>query len=311
MTPAQFRSAAQKGQRDLKRAVDDHNRQVKKFNTAVDQARREQKRAVENYNREARTYNAKVRAHNQRVDSQRRRLDQEIRRLNSRPTTTTFTDLRSTTTGFVRTYEIAERSLAGSAGIAKQFLDLTSDEAANTVYLLNALDGDGSADQDMTEDELRGPSLAKELSDYGQDLVNRWTGALFALSPHNPDAARHFCTSAREVVITMLDRSAPDAVVLRDDPDCEVTDKKVPTRRAKISYLLSLHGVASSELANAVKEDVDNVLSLFRIFNDGTHGHAGRFNITELTAIRIRVEGAVSFIHRLVSAARASTAPST
>jgi hypothetical protein len=51
-----------------------------------------------------------------------------------------------------------------------------------------------------------------------------------------------------------------------------------------------------------VSEDVDNVLSLFRVFNDGTHGHAGRFDISELTAIRTRVESAVAFLAHLTAA---------
>ena len=43
-----------------------------------------------------------------------------------------------------------------------------------------------------------------------------------------------------------------------------------------------------------------NMLSLFRVFNDGTHGHAGRFTITELSALRTRVESAIGFMHQLV-----------
>ena len=135
----------------------------------------------------------------------------------------------------------------------------------------------------------------------GQDLVDRWVGALFALSPANPDAARHFCTSAREVVITMLDASAPDPEVLTADPRCEMTDRGAPTRRAKITYLLIRHGVTAGEITELVADDMDNVLSLFRTFNNGTHGHAGRFSLTELTALRTRVESAVSFIHQVVS----------
>lgn len=40
--------------------------------------------------------------------------------------------------------------------------------------------------------------------------MDRWKGALFSLSPTNPDAAQHFCTSAREVLTSMLDIAAPD-----------------------------------------------------------------------------------------------------
>jgi hypothetical protein len=51
-----------------------------------------------------------------------------------------------------------------------------------------------------------------------------------------------------------------------------------------------------------VDEDVTNLLSLFRTFNDGTHGHAGRFTITELSGLSTRVEAAIGFIHQVVTA---------
>ncbi len=47
---------------------------------------------------------------------------------------------------------------------------------------------------------------------------------------------------------------------------------------------------------------MNNVLALFRDFNDGTHGHAGRFTVTHLIAIRMRVESAITFIHALCRA---------
>lgn len=294
MTPSQFKSAMQKAQRDTKRAVDNYNRAAKQYNSAV-------KKFVNDYNREVRNYNAKARAHNQRVESQRRRLNQEISRLQSRPTSTTFTVTRRSTTTFVDAYSRAESRLAGQGGATQEFLDLASDEAANSVYLLNALDGDGDPDDDLTTEELSSPSLREELSRFGADLVNRWTGALYALSPQNPDAARHFCTSAREVVISILDTSAPDATVVKEVPNCEMHDKKAPTRRAKVTYLLQRKGIESVELADAVAEDVNNVLDLFGDFNRGTHGHAGSFTLTELTAIRTRVESAVSFLTKLAA----------
>jgi len=141
--------------------------------------------------------------------------------------------------------------------------------------------------------------MQAELVTFAQDLVDRWTGALFSLSPSNPDAARHFCTSAREVLIAMLDQSAPDDLVTADQPDCDRTDRGVPTRRAKVGYLLRRKGIEDDSLEDLVEEDMNNVLTLFRAFNDGTHGHAGRFTITQLSALRIRVESAIGFIHTL------------
>ena len=296
MTPSQFRAAVQKAQRDQKRAIDNYNREVRKHNAAV-------KKAVDDYNREVRNYNSRARAHNREVENQRRRVRQEIQRLRSRSTSGGFVTVRASTETFVRTYEGVEAALARRSLTVEErrFLDLTSDEAANSAYLMNALDGDGAPEDDLDEEQLRAPSLASELATFGQDLVSRWTGALFALSPANPDAARHFCTSAREVVVTMLEGSAPDAAVLSADPGCETTDRGAPTRRAKITYLMNRQGVMAEGISELAAEDIENVLSLFRTFNDGTHGHAGRFTLTELTALRTRVESAVSFLHQVVS----------
>jgi hypothetical protein len=296
LTPAQARAALQKAQRDQKRAIDNYNREARKHNASV-------KRAVNDYNREVRNYNTKARAHNRSVENQRRRLQQEISRLNSRPASTTFTEYRTSTTAFVDVYSRAEVSLAARPGSRadEQFLNLGSDEAANSVYLANALDGDGDSADAFTEDELRAPSMRDELSHFGDDLVDRWVGALYALSPQNPDAARHFCTSAREVVVTMLDTSAPDAEVKTADPNCQLTDAGAVTRRSKIEYLLRRQGVENAGIADVVSSDVDNLLSLFRTFNDGTHGHSGRFTITELSAIRTRVESAIRFVHLVVT----------
>lgn len=294
MTPAQFKAAANKAQRQQKQAVDKYNREARRHNAAVN-------KAVNDYNREARTYNAKARAHNARVENQRHRIQQEIRRLNSRPAGTTFVTYRSSVESLTRTYTVTEQRLAGGSitPAGRELVDRGSEEAANSAYLLNALDGDGAPEDDPTEDELRGPSMQAELSTFSEDLVDRWTGALFSLSPRNPDAARHFCTSAREVLIAMIGHAAPDSRVTEADPTCDRTDRGVPTRRAKVGFLLQRKGINEISIEDLVEEDVDNVLTLFRDFNNGTHGHAGRFTITQLNALRIRVESAIGFIHAL------------
>ncbi|MET8519509.1 hypothetical protein [Nocardioides sp. NPDC004968] len=270
------------------------------FRAAVQKAQRQQKKAVNDYKREVRTYNAAVRRHNTAVENQRRRLDQEIRRVNSRESST-FTGYRTSVTTLARSYEETEQHLAGHAlSVAeREIVDRVSEGAADSAYLLNALDGDGDPEADPTEDELRSPSLQTELQAFSPDLVARWTGALFALSPSNPDAARHFCTSARELMIEMLNIAAPDPDVLAADPTCDTRDNGEVTRKAKVKYLVNRRGVTDVSITDLVEADQDNVVTLFRTFNQGTHGQAGRFDITQLNAVRQRVESAVSFVHSL------------
>ena len=42
-------------------------------------------------------------------------------------------------------------------------------------------------------------------------------------------------------------------------------------------------------------------MTLFDEFNSGTHGHAGRFDLATLTAIKGRVEGAIQFVTPIAS----------
>ncbi|MGY0388269.1 pPIWI-associating nuclease domain-containing protein [Nocardioides sp. WG-D5] len=298
MTPAQFRSAVQKAQREQKQAINNYNREVRKYNAGV-------KKAVDTYNREARAYNAKVRRHNAKVENQRRRLNQEIQRLNSRPTSTTYVTYQTSVTTLARSYEQTEERLAGRAltPAEREVIDRVSEDAANSAYLLNALEGDGESEDDPTEDELRASSLQAELAAFSQDLKERWAGALFALSPRNPDAARHFCTSAREVLVEMLDVAAPDKAVLAANPNCPKVEQGVhagkPSRRAKVEYLLARRSITDPAITGLVEADMENVVNLFGTLNRGTHGHAGRFTITQLSAIRERIEAAVVFVYSL------------
>ena len=125
-------------------------------------------------------------------------------------------------------------------------------------------------------------------------------GALYALSPANPDAARHFCTSSREILVSVLDIQAPDEVVLTHIPNCSTTEQGRPTRRAKIEFCLERKVVVAPELVDFINEDLENVSMLFGVFNEGTHGAAGKFDLDELASLKTRVEDAIRFLHRLV-----------
>jgi hypothetical protein len=139
-----------------------------------------------------------------------------------------------------------------------------------------------------------------ELDALPEDLRQRWSGALFALNPRNPEAGRHFCTSAREILISVVDSSASDAEVVAADPNCRLADGRV-ARRAKITFCLARKNLQDGSLASMVDADVDNVLDLFGIVNAGTHGVAGTYDIDALTAIKRRVEDAIRFLHLLLN----------
>lgn len=113
-----------------------------------------------------------------------------------------------------------------------------------------------------------------------------WNGALFALNPNNPDAARHFCTSAREMMAAILGVEAPDGAVIAANADFIPTPNGGVSRRAKIHHVLARSGNAVAEMVEFVDADIDDVITLFNDFDHGTHGTAGRFPMTELIVPR-------------------------
>ncbi|MCW2843408.1 MAG: hypothetical protein JWN22_1324 [Nocardioides sp.] len=46
--------------------------------------------------------------------------------------------------------------------------------------------------------------------------------------------------------------------------------------------------------------DLDNVIELFKIFNDGTHGSADKFSVRQLVALRALVQSAIRFLHAVI-----------
>ena len=275
----------------IRQAQQKQQQAIRKVNSAIDQYNRDVKRLVNDYNRD-------VRAHNSRVRANRARLQSELRRLNSSPTVTVR---YTTSTRVARTVEqrftgIESAVENGRWADPDNLLDLAEAEAADSVASLNRL---LSADDEAAA-QLQATTLTNELSDISPELQDRWSGALFALNPSNPDAARHFCTSAREMLTAILDTEAPDATVIAAEPNYIKTPNGGVSRRAKIHYCLGRSGNAVTEMVEFVDADIDGVIALFDDFNHGTHGAAGRFPMTELVVLKERVEKVVQFIHRLV-----------
>ena len=173
--------------------------------------------------------------------------------------------------------------------------DLAEQDTANSATVLNNLLGDRDV-APVAREELTSNKIAGELASISTDLNNRWSGAIFALNPSNPDAARHFCTSSREIVAQILDTKAPDEDVRARFPNCQVTKRGTPTRRAKILYCLDRTGVHHEALEDFIEADIKDLSILFYDLNTGAHGPAGRFSLPQLVAIKTRVEDTIAFI---------------
>ena len=284
-------SRARQAISNYKRAVNNFNQAVRDYNRQVDSHNRKVNQVISNYNSEVRAYNARVRAN-------RQRLRQELAKLSSRPTRVTYSVThRSSVQTLVRSFEHIEQSSdRGTWSGGDELFDLVERETANSVAVLNALEGD-KADEDGALEET---AITTELSEIDADLHERWRGALFALNPRNPDAVRQFCTSAREILVTILDLKAPDKTVRAAWPEVQLTPDKRVLRREKIRFCLAQAGHKDAQLATFVNDDINDVMELFKLFNPATHGAAGLYSIPQLGAIKARVEGAIHFLHRVV-----------
>lgn len=271
-----------------KQAVAKYNQDVRQHNSELDRRVRQHN---QNASRAVAQYNQAVRNHNAAARADQRRLDQQIRSIQSRPATVRY---QTVTTQTVQLYEQYQRaqSEAGPVNGYNDLLALAERESANSARVADTL----ADEQPVADEQEEDTGILDYLSGLSRDLSDRWRGAVYALNPVNPDAARHFCTSAREIFTEILSSWATDEDVAAADPSCQRTPQGTPTRRAKISFMLLRKSVSAPELATFVDADVENVLELFSVFNQATHGEAGKHGFAKLKAIKQRVEGGIMFL---------------
>jgi len=306
MTPSQYNTMVRQAQNQRRRAINKYNQEVRQHNQKVKQAtnklnqevRRHNQKVSQNvnkYNQEVRAYNSRIRANQQRIKNELSRLSRQSKKTQHVVFRTSVDTLQETYTRLEQRFEA--QNLDPSYNRA---LDLSEREAANNLEVMNSLLG-AEAESEQPTDELTDATLTDELRKISKDLDDRWRGAVFALNVRNPDAARHFCTSAREVFSQILEIKAPDTDVISLMPECERTDQGKPTRRAKIKFFLYAKGMTDETFEEFVEQDMENIIELFRVFNDGTHGSAGKFNLHQLSAIKKRVEDGILFLSQLVN----------
>lgn len=275
---------------------------AKKFNASqfkskLRQIESKQRQAINNYNNAVRKYNRDIRQHNTRVRQNRAKIESELRRLNSQPTfrvTTTYTSsVRSVNSAYDNVAAFYD-SMSPANAFAEQFYSDVEQENSNCLETANVIIANDPKAQ--SEYSLQDTKVIQQLSSISIDLHERWKGAIFSLNPQNPDATRHFCTSAREIFTEIFSTKAPDIVVVEKYPTCEKTPNGTPTRRAKIGFFLDRKGISNNDAIEFVENDIHNILELFHVLSDGTHGAAGRYSIGQLQAIKTRVEDGLLFL---------------
>lgn len=259
-----------------------------------------QRTAINNYNRAIKNYNTQVRKINNELRRNQQKIKSELSKLNSglRITTTYSTSVRTLNVSYQRVtdnYEVLENTNSKQ----EQLYDLIEQENANNLVVANTLNNPN--DTAEIEGSLNDSMIGDKLKILSPDLNDRWNGALYSLNPKNPDATRHFCTSSREIFTDIFDNYAHDEEVFNVFPNCDKTERGNATRRWKIKYFLNKKGIELKGAEEFIDNDIDNILELYHILSDGTHGYAGRYTFIQLKAIKKRVEDGILFLCNIVS----------
>ena len=273
----------------LSQIENNQKQQLRKITQEVDKCNRNVKRTIDNCNRAARQHNSKVRQNRTRIESELHRL---------RNASGTQTPYRTSVMAVNASYHTVSADYDYSE-ILTSFQDYVysgiEQENANNLETANILFGE-SPSEIAPAYSLQDTNIMNRLSIISADLDDRWRGALFSLSPANPDATRHFCTSAREIFTEIFDSKAKDEDVFAVFPNCQKTERGNATRREKIRYFLHRKGMRDSNVDEFVDKDMQNILELFHVLSTGTHGKAGKYTVDILASVKKRVEDGLIFL---------------
>lgn len=248
----------------------------------LNQASRKIERKI---NREIRNYNSKMQ-HNRQI------VLRELKKLQTHSTRT----IRSSYTislDVMQKYYVTIGNVYQNESLTPQqeyILNLIEQEQANGLITANIVENN-----DFPAENTDDIEIGAKLQHVSDDLNNRWKGAVFAINPQNPDAARHFCTSAREIFTEFIELKAPDEAVFQYNPNCQKTNQGNATRREKIKYMMRNSNMDESVISFA-EADITNILELFHVLSNGTHGPAGRYSYQNLLQVKKRVEQGIYFL---------------
>ena len=274
---SQFKSKLRQIENKQRQAINNYNRAVRQYNNSV-------KKAVSDYNAFVRNYNSTVKRNRQIIS-------RELSKLQSHSSTrTTYT----VSLNAMQQHYAAVNAYYGE-GVTitphqSRILDLIEQEQANSVITANSVENNEYPEENTEDIEIGNKLLA-----ISQDLNDRWKGAVFSLNPNNPDACRHFCTSARELFTDFIELKAPDSDVFAFNSNCSKTERGNATRKEKIKYMLR-NTQLNDSVVSFVESDIDNILELFHVLSDGTHGVAGRYDDKKLRQVKKRVEQGIYFL---------------
>lgn len=265
---SQIRQAQHKAERQLKNELNQASRKIER-----------------DINREIRNYNSKMQ-HNRQI------VLRELKKLQTHSTMTIRSSYTISLDAMQKHYVTIGNVYQNESLTPQQeyILNLIEQEQANGLITANVVENN-----DFPAENTDDIEIGAKLQHVSDDLNNRWKGAVFAINPQNPDAARHFCTSAREIFTEFIELKAPDDAVFQYNPNCQKTNQGNATRREKIKYMMRNSNMDESVISFA-ESDITNILELFHVLSDGTHGPAGRYSYQNLLQVKKRVEQGIYFL---------------
>lgn len=286
MTPSQYKARMRELENKQRQAINKYNQEVRQHNQARQQA-------FNKYNSEVKQYNSRLKQYQQKIRT-------ELSRLQTHSTTIHYKVLYESSISLNQTHNSLENdeAIVSTSNYGNTFLDFSERENANSLEVLNVLEEANSAPEDLETlaNKISETKILPILNQFSIDCADRWKGALFSLSPSNPDASRHFCTSSREIFTKIIESYAPDNAVLEWNPNCPKIENTKPTRKTKLQYLLAKKDINVQSALDFVDSSLDNIHQLFRDFNDATHGSAGKYTMKQLYAIKTRVEDGIEYL---------------
>lgn len=126
------------------------------------------------------------------------------------------------------------------------------------------------------------------LAELGSGYLAPLQGAIQTARSENPDRARQTIASLRELSTHILHLLAPDAEVLKWVTKPEHVDRGRPTRPGRIEYIF--RKCVGTSIEPFIKNEVQNIQTLFGWLNEGTHSLNASFNEDALMFVICKTE---------------------
>ena len=168
---------------------------MSQFKSQMNKIQRESRRAQQQLKNSVNNYNRAVRQYNTNVRNYKNKIQRELNRLNANYSIESHYYI---STRLVHETYTKVIDLYGNGAVDERLFNAIENENANNLELSNVvLNNEEVENPDVNIDES---NISLKLIKISEDLDSRWKGALFSLNPSNPEAARHFCTSTREIL---------------------------------------------------------------------------------------------------------------